>query len=44
VNPDRAVTAVRAHVVSFFDRWLRGHDDHLLDGPSPHYPEITFVQ
>jgi hypothetical protein len=28
---------------SFFDRWLRGHDDHLLDGPSPCYPEVAFV-
>jgi dienelactone hydrolase len=43
VDPVRAVAAVRAHVASFFDRWLRGHDDGLLDGPSPHYPEIAFV-
>ncbi|HEX6360851.1 Tat pathway signal protein [Actinophytocola sp.] len=42
-DPDRAVAAVRAHVASFFDRWLRGRDDHLLDGPSPLYPEIAFV-
>lgn len=43
VTPTRAVAAVRAHVGSFFDRWLRGRDDHLLDGPSPEYPEIAFV-
>ncbi len=42
-DPTRAVAAVRAHVGSFFDRWLHGRDDHLLDGPSPHYPEIAFV-
>jgi hypothetical protein len=42
-DPIRAVAALRAHVGSFFDRWLRDRDDHLLDGPSPHYPEITFV-
>ncbi|MFE7117897.1 alpha/beta hydrolase family protein [Streptomyces sp. NPDC057654] len=31
VRPERAVAAVRAYTVSFFDRWLRGTDDHLLD-------------
>jgi dienelactone hydrolase len=43
IVPARAVAAQRAYVVSFFDRWLRGHDDHLLDGPSPCYPEVMFV-
>jgi len=43
VDPSRAVAAQRAYVTSFFDRWLRGHDDHLLDGPSPCHPEVTFV-
>ncbi|MEO3924242.1 lipase [Micromonosporaceae bacterium B7E4] len=43
IDPGRAVAAQRAYVVSFFDRWLRGHDDHLLDGPSPCYPEVVFV-
>lgn len=43
VDPVRAVAAQRAYVASFFDRWLRGHDDHLLDGPSPCYPEVTFT-
>jgi dienelactone hydrolase len=43
VDPARAVAAQRAYVTSFFDRWLRGHDNHLLDGPSPRYPEVVFV-
>jgi predicted dienelactone hydrolase len=43
VDPARAITAERAYVTSFFDRWLRGADDGLLAGPSPRYPEITFV-
>lgn len=43
VDPGRALVAQRAYVVSFFDRWLRGRDDHLLDGPSPLYPEVAFV-
>ncbi|MER6364875.1 esterase [Kitasatospora sp. NPDC001527] len=42
VRPERAVLATRAYVGSFFDRWLRGHDDHLLDGPSPRFPEMRF--
>lgn len=43
VDPARAVVTLRAYVTSFFDRWLRGRDDHLLDGPSPAYPEMVFV-
>jgi dienelactone hydrolase len=43
VDPVRAVAAERTYVTSFFDRWLRHRDDHLLDGPSPRYPDITFV-
>ncbi|RGD57209.1 esterase [Kitasatospora xanthocidica] len=42
VPPDRAVSATRSYVASFFDRWLRGHDDHLLDGPSPRFPEMVY--
>ena len=44
VDPVRALAAQRAYVASFFDRWLRQRDDHLLDGPSPRYPEVTFVR
>lgn len=44
VAPQRAVTATRAYVASFFDRWLRGHDDHLLDGPSARYPEMEYAR
>ena len=42
-EPARAVAVQRAYVTSFFDRWLRGHDDGLLNGPSPRYPEVVFV-
>ncbi|WNI23298.1 hypothetical protein [Streptomyces sp. ITFR-16] len=34
--------ASRAYELSFFDRWLRGHNDHLLDGPSARFPEMVF--
>ncbi|MEU5955734.1 hypothetical protein [Streptomyces sp. NPDC047525] len=43
VAPDRAVAAERAYATSFFDRWLRGQDDRLLDGPSGRYPEVEFA-
>jgi predicted dienelactone hydrolase len=44
VAPAHAVTDERAYLASFFDRWLRGRDDGLLDKPSPRYPEVTFVR
>lgn len=43
VRPDRAAAASRAYVTSFFGRWLRGHDDHLLDGPADRFPEMVFT-
>src|SRR5262249_47439700 len=43
VDPHRAVAANRALVDSFFDRFLKGRDGHLLDGGASHYP-ITFVR
>lgn len=38
------VADARFVLASFFDRWLRHRDDHLLDGPSPRYPEVAFVE
>ncbi|MEV4058210.1 hypothetical protein AB0J55_43985 [Amycolatopsis sp. NPDC049688] len=43
VDGRRAVTATRALVASFFTRFLKGHDDHLLDGDASGHP-ITFVR
>ena len=43
VDPHRAVAANRALVTSFFNRFLKGRDDHLLDGGATRYP-ITFVR
>ncbi|MCQ8772793.1 alpha/beta hydrolase family protein [Streptomyces telluris] len=42
VRPERAVAATRAYVVAFFDRFLKGRDGRLLDGPSPRFPEMRF--
>ncbi|GAB2811241.1 lipase [Actinoallomurus bryophytorum] len=44
IDPARAVATERAYLAAFFDRHLRGRDDGLLDGPSPRYPEVSFVR
>ncbi|TJZ52822.1 hydrolase [Streptomyces piniterrae] len=44
IDPGRAVAAQRAYVPAFFDRWLRGRDSGLFDGPSDRYPEVRFVR
>ncbi|MFJ9677870.1 alpha/beta hydrolase family protein [Streptomyces sp. NPDC101194] len=44
VPPHRATAANRAYLASFFDRWLRGHDDRLLHGPSARFPEMVFAR
>jgi dienelactone hydrolase len=44
VDPVRAVADQRAYLTAFFDRWLRGRDDGLLDGASPRHPDTTFVR
>jgi uncharacterized repeat protein (TIGR03803 family) len=36
----RASQIVRAYLLSFFNKYLKGQDDHLLDGLSPAYPEV----
>jgi uncharacterized repeat protein (TIGR03803 family) len=38
--PARVSQIVRAYLLSFFNKVLQGQDDHLLDGPSPAYPEV----
>jgi hypothetical protein len=42
-DPRRAFAADRALVDSFFDRFLKGCDDHLLDGRGASQYPITFV-
>ena len=44
IDPDRSIAAQRAYLAAFFDLHLRHRDNHLLDGPSPGYPEIEFVR
>ena len=43
INPARAITVESAYVDAFFGRHLRHHREHLLDGPSPRFPEMVPV-
>jgi predicted dienelactone hydrolase len=43
IDPRRSVLNQRAYVTAFFDLHLRHRDNHLLDGPSPRFPEMRFV-
>jgi hypothetical protein len=43
IHPARAIAVESAYVAAFFDRHLRHHPEHLLDGPSPRFPEMVFV-
>jgi dienelactone hydrolase len=40
LSPARVSQIVRAYLLSFFNKFLRGEDDHLLDSASPAYPEV----
>ncbi|GHF40582.1 dienelactone hydrolase [Amycolatopsis bartoniae] len=43
LDPATAIRTQRAYLAAFFDRWLRGGDGRLLDGPSSRYPAMAFV-
>jgi len=36
--------AIRGCTLSFFDKYLKGEDDHLLDNPAAVYPNIINFQ
>ena len=42
IDPATAVADERVYIRAFFDKYLRDRDSHLLDGPSPRYPQIKF--
>jgi hypothetical protein len=44
IKGPRAVVVLRTYVGAWFDRYLRHRDTDLLSGPSPRYPEVTFVR
>ena len=43
VDPDRSVAAQRAYLTAFFDEYLRGEEQPLLDGPSPEHPDVELI-
>ena len=43
IDPGSTVAAERAYIGAFFDLHLRHRDNHLLDGPSPRYPDVQFL-
>ncbi len=42
IDPKTAVTDERVYLRAFFDKYLRNRNDHLLDGPSPRFPDVSF--
>jgi dienelactone hydrolase len=40
IRHERATEVIDAYLLSFFQARLKGDDDHLLDAPSPRYPEV----
>ncbi|MFI1713193.1 alpha/beta hydrolase family protein [Streptomyces litmocidini] len=43
LDPDQAVKIQQAYPLAFFDEHLRRCRGHLLDGPSPAFPAVTFL-
>jgi len=43
IDPDRSIAAQRAYIAAFLDLHVRHLDTHLLDGPSPAFPEVQFI-
>ena len=43
IDPDRSITNQRAYLTAFFDMHLRHRGGHLLDRPSPRFPEMQFI-
>ncbi|ROQ93800.1 platelet-activating factor acetylhydrolase isoform II [Streptomyces sp. 2132.2] len=43
LDPAQAVKIQQAYPLAFFDEHLRHRRGHLLDGPSPTFPAVTFV-
>ena len=39
-----AERTINAYAVSFFNKWLKGQDDHLHEGPSPDFPRVINFQ
>ncbi|MDF2663770.1 MAG: FtsX-like permease family protein [Paenibacillus sp.] len=43
VDPTRSIATQSAYIAAFFDRHLRHMSGELLEGPSPEFPDIEFI-
>jgi predicted dienelactone hydrolase len=43
IDPARGEEIASAYLLAFFDRYLKGEDSGLLNGSSPLYPEVQFI-
>ncbi|MGW8767463.1 hypothetical protein ACWGN5_33750 [Streptomyces sp. NPDC055815] len=43
LEPEQAVKIQQAYPLAFFDEHLRHRRGHLLDGPFPAFPAVTFL-
>ena len=43
IDGARGLAVTNAYLVAFLDQYLRGTPAPLLNGPSPSYPEVTFL-
>ncbi|MBC8508301.1 MAG: hypothetical protein ISR58_19795 [Anaerolineales bacterium] len=44
LNGKRVLRIINDYTLAFFDEHLRGESSNLLNGPSPDYPEVEFIQ
>jgi predicted dienelactone hydrolase len=42
IRPERGLEITNAYLSAFFDQYLKGTEEDLLQGPSAIYPEVTF--
>ncbi|HEY2491792.1 MAG TPA: hypothetical protein VGI33_02540 [Paenibacillus sp.] len=42
IDPVHNIDITRSYVRAFFDQYLKGEQQPLLDGPSPQFPEATY--
>jgi len=43
IDPARGEQIASAYLLAFFDRYFKGEDSGLLNGSSPLYPEVQFI-
>jgi dienelactone hydrolase len=44
IGGERAIAVLRPFLNAYFDKYLRHHDNYLLDRPSACYPEVRFTR